>query len=205
MSVNWFLVDIVNRNGAKAVFTIFTIYNQQMHNMFSTYWSLKTLLRVSVRSLSSSSSSSSSGISFYFAKVASRDSVVGIVTRIRTVRSRNDGSIPGKGQEIFLFSKTWSGAHPTSYTVGTGSSFSGVKWPRREICCTKVGNAWLCMYIDPPPPISPSVVQRHTFLQFDVRVSQISWKHERDGISIARTIICLDCNFTWREHSVLSL
>jgi hypothetical protein len=108
---------------SKSVFTIFTIYNQKMHNIFSTYWSLKTLLRVSVNALSSSS-----GISFYFAKVTSRGSVVGIVTRIRTVWSRNHGSIPGKGQEIFLFSKTLSLAHPTSYTVGTGSSFSGVKY-----------------------------------------------------------------------------
>ena len=124
-------------------------------NKCTIYLALIGLLRHVFQCLNASSSSSSSyGISFYFAKVTSRDSVVGIVTRIKTVPPRNHGSIPGKGQEIFLFSKTWSGAHPTSYTVGTGSSFSGVKWPRREICCTKVGNAWLCTSTPPYPLMS---------------------------------------------------
>jgi hypothetical protein len=95
------LVIIRSRNGVKA---IFTIYNQQMHNIFNI-----TLLRHSYvfRCLNASSSSSSSGISFRYAKVTSRDSVVGIVTRLQTGRPRNRGSIPGKGQEIFIFSKTY--------------------------------------------------------------------------------------------------
>jgi len=54
------------------------------------------------------------------------------------------GSNPGRG-EIFHTHPDWPGAHPASYTMGTGS-FPGVKWPGCGI--------------DHPPPPSIKVKER---------------------------------------------
>jgi hypothetical protein len=37
-----------------------------------------------------------------------------------------------KGKCFADIVQTGSGAHPTSYEIGTGGCFSGVKWPERE-------------------------------------------------------------------------
>lgn len=60
-----------------------------------------------------------------------------LVTRLRTGRLGNWGSIPGKGRNLFLLNSFLivSGVHPASNLVGTGVSFSGYKaagawsWP----------------------------------------------------------------------------
>ena len=55
-----------------------------------------------------------------------RDSSVGIVTRRA---GRSGDRIPVEVRFSTPF-ETGPGAHPASYTIGTGS-FSGVKWPER--------------------------------------------------------------------------
>jgi len=56
-----------------------------------------------------------------------RDSVVRIVTRIRTGRPRNCDSIPDKGWEFYSSANVEIGsrAHPTSYWKGPGSKVAG--------------------------------------------------------------------------------
>jgi hypothetical protein len=52
-----------------------------------------------------------------------------IVSCLRAGRSGDQGSIPDRGR-VFVFSpcvQTGSGAHPTSYPMGTGGSFPGGK------------------------------------------------------------------------------
>jgi hypothetical protein len=49
---------------------------------------------------------------------------------------------------------TGSGAHPASFPMGTGRSFSGVKWPGREADYSppsgaEVKNAWSCIFTPP--------------------------------------------------------
>jgi hypothetical protein len=60
---------------------------------------------------------------FFFVLISGgRDSSVGIATRLWAGRPRNRGSIPRQGQETFLHNvQTGSGAHPASYTMGTGA------------------------------------------------------------------------------------
>jgi hypothetical protein len=62
----------------------------------------------------------------------SRDSVVGIVTNIRTGRS--GVRIPAEARDITLrqYVQTVSGSHPTSYWMVTRSSFPGVNRPWHE-------------------------------------------------------------------------
>jgi hypothetical protein len=64
----------------------------------------------------------------------SRDSSVGIGTRLGAGRKRSRGSISGGGRDFSLLNniKTGSGAHPASYTTGTGDFFPRVKRQGRE-------------------------------------------------------------------------
>jgi hypothetical protein len=62
----------------------------------------------------------------------------------------------GQGQEFYLLHvvQTGSGIHPTSYPMGTGSSFPGVKRPGREADQSPPTNAeikkiWI--YTSTPP------------------------------------------------------
>jgi hypothetical protein len=63
-----------------------------------------------------------------------RDSSVGIKTRLRTKRQRNQGLIPGSGKKFSLpYSvQTRSDAHPASHPRGTGAVSPGVKRLRGE-------------------------------------------------------------------------
>jgi hypothetical protein len=61
--------------------------------------------------------------------VRSRDSSVGIATRLRTGRSAFHDSIPGGAGNFSLHHRVQngSGAHPASYSMGTRVSFPGGK------------------------------------------------------------------------------
>jgi hypothetical protein len=63
----------------------------------------------------------------------SLDSVVGIATGYE-LDDRGVGVLVPAGSRIFTspIVQTGSGVHPTSYPMGTGDSFLGVKRPRRE-------------------------------------------------------------------------
>jgi hypothetical protein len=78
----------------------------------------------------------------------SRDSSVGIATRLLAGLSGFYGSISGGGREFFLSlpRPDHSGAHLTSYPMGTGVSL-GVKRPGRETdysppSTAEIKNAW---------------------------------------------------------------
>jgi len=70
-----------------------------------------------------------------------RDSSVGIVTW----RAGRSGDRIPVGARFSAPFQTGPGAHPASYTIGTGS-FPGVKWPERGF--------------DHPPPFSAEVKER---------------------------------------------
>jgi hypothetical protein len=64
-----------------------------------------------------------------FLSIPNRDSSVGIETGYGLEGS---GLIPGRGTNFLLFHsvQTGSGAHPASYSMGTGGViYSEVKWP----------------------------------------------------------------------------
>jgi hypothetical protein len=63
---------------------------------------------------------------------------------------------PGQGQDLtpLHIIQTDSGAHPASYTVCTGGSFPGIKWPKYEAehslpTSAEVKNTWI--YTSTPP------------------------------------------------------
>jgi hypothetical protein len=65
--------------------------------------------------------------------ITCRDSVVGIATG-HGLNDRGVG-VPNSGSQQFSLLhvvQTGSGVHPTSYPMGTGGSFPGVKRPGRE-------------------------------------------------------------------------
>jgi hypothetical protein len=51
---------------------------------------------------------------------------------LRAGRSRGRISIPGRGKNFLHVVQTDSEVLPTSYPMGTGSCFPGLKWPGRE-------------------------------------------------------------------------
>ena len=86
---------------------------------------------------------------------------VEIVTGLRARRPRNPGLILGRGNKFILlqFVQTGSGAHPASYSMGTGGGalFPGVKRlgceaDRSFQYSTKVKNEW--RYSSTPPHAS---------------------------------------------------
>jgi hypothetical protein len=66
--------------------------------------------------------------------VISRDSLVGIATGYGLDDQGGGSSSPGRVKKFSLLHvvQTGSGVHPTSYKMGTGSSFPGVKRQGRE-------------------------------------------------------------------------
>jgi hypothetical protein len=86
------------------------------------------------------------------AGVRSRDSAVGIATGYG-LDDRGVGDRVPVGS-LHHVVQTGSGAHPASYTMGTGDSFSGVKRPGREADHSPPTNAevkkmWI--YTSTPP------------------------------------------------------
>jgi hypothetical protein len=69
-------------------------------------------------------------------KLRSRDSSVGIATGYGVGRPKGRSSSRGRGKIFFPLNFIWtsSGAHQTSYIIGTGggSLSPEIKWPRRE-------------------------------------------------------------------------
>jgi hypothetical protein len=59
-----------------------------------------------------------------------------IVTELRARRRRNRGLILGRGNKFFLlrFVQTGPGAHPASYSLGTGGGRALFPWVKRLGC-----------------------------------------------------------------------
>jgi hypothetical protein len=70
-------------------------------------------------------------VSYELDKIGSRGSSVSIVTRLQAGRSGFD-SRQGRVFSLRHRIQTDSGAHPASYSIGTGASFFRVKRPKRE-------------------------------------------------------------------------
>ena len=78
-------------------------------------------------------------------------SSVTLVTKLRAVQRKNITSIPGSTKRLFLpqIFETGSGAHPTSYVMGTVVSLPRDKLPGREAdrstpASAHVKNKWSC-------------------------------------------------------------
>jgi hypothetical protein len=70
----------------------------------------------------------------------------------------NRGSVPARGNDgsfsLQHCVQTGSGAHPSSYPMGTGSSFPGIRRPGRKAdhsppSSAKIKNAWCCTTFPP--------------------------------------------------------
>jgi hypothetical protein len=84
----------------------------------------------------------------------SRDSAVGIVATDWTTESLGFESRYGQKFSLLHVVQTGSGVHPTSYTMGTGGSFPGVKLPEREADHsppTSAGVKKIWIYTSTPP------------------------------------------------------
>jgi hypothetical protein len=109
-----------------------------------------------------------------------------------------------QGQEIFLFSKTSRPALGTTQPpVGNGASFSGLKWPGREVDHSpppgaEVKNEWSCTF---DLPICLHGVDRENFFTFilclnGVNIDRIS---EFDSVLIERNLVR-----RWNTNVVIS-
>jgi hypothetical protein len=88
--------------------------------------------------------------------MVSRDSSVGIVTGygLDDQRGREFESREGKRFSLLHIVQTGSGVHPTSYKMGTGGSFPGIKRQGRETdhsppTSAEVKKMWI--YTSTPP------------------------------------------------------
>jgi hypothetical protein len=68
------------------------------------------------------------GMVLHSLSICSRDSSVGVASRLQNGRLRSRDSIPDRGKRFFSVHnvQTGSTAHPASYTMGNGSNAAGV-------------------------------------------------------------------------------
>jgi hypothetical protein len=86
--------------------------------------------------------------------LGSQDSVVGIATGYGLDDRRIGVRVPVFSRNSLLHVETGSGVHPTSYPMGTGGSFDGVKRPGREVDHSPLASAgvkkmWVCTTTHP--------------------------------------------------------
>jgi hypothetical protein len=69
-----------------------------------------------------------------------RSSVLGVMTRLRAGRPRDDGSISGGDKRYFLFENVYTGcgAHPASYWMEAGALARELKRRREVNCCLRL-------------------------------------------------------------------